>query len=246
MFKLRIVAMPFTLAHPAAVLPLKRFCPRPLSFAGLVVGSIVPDAGYLFGHFKVDEFSHTFMGSFGFDLPAGILMVALFYGLRRRAVEFLPETQRRRFLPLCSQPVPSIFVLVISILLGAWTHLLWDSFTHKNGWFVQRVPLLQLQMFEVRHHPILPSHIILYASSFAGVAWLCYVYEQLVQMADSAAQPAKFSTNLRNALFVGVLVLPIEAVHHLAAAPIGLAIAGLCSAALVLGILLWPNPLPAR
>ena len=34
--------MPFTLAHPAAVLPLRRW----LWFPGLVAGAVAPDVGY--------------------------------------------------------------------------------------------------------------------------------------------------------------------------------------------------------
>jgi Domain of unknown function (DUF4184) len=38
--------MPWTLAHPAAVLPLRPLCPHRLSFGALVVGSVSPDIGY--------------------------------------------------------------------------------------------------------------------------------------------------------------------------------------------------------
>jgi len=62
-----IKTMPFPVAHPAAVLPLRRYCPRYLSFPALVVGSLSPDLGYLFGHLHADWFSHRFWaGSFGF------------------------------------------------------------------------------------------------------------------------------------------------------------------------------------
>src|SRR6267142_2803077 len=71
--------MPFTLAHPAVVLPLRRFSPRVLSFPALVVGSITPDVGYCFGRLNVEEFSHSFVGSLAFCLPVGLLMVAIFY-----------------------------------------------------------------------------------------------------------------------------------------------------------------------
>ena len=40
--------MPFPLAHPAAVLPFRRYCSRWLNFPALVIGSLVPDLGYLF------------------------------------------------------------------------------------------------------------------------------------------------------------------------------------------------------
>lgn len=239
--------MPFTLAHPAAVLPLKRFCPRHLSFGGLVVGSIVPDTAYLFENFKLDTFSHTFVGSLGYGLPVGLLMAWLFYGLRRKAVEWLPKTRQSLLMPMCLHPAPPLIFLAISILLGAWTHLLWDSFTHKNGWLVQQVPLLQIQVLQLGRHQLFLCQALGYASSFAGVAWLFLAYEKWLQTVDPETSPASFQKHLRNALFVGMLVLPIEAVHQLIHAPIGLALVAMCSIALMLGVFLGlANPAPAR
>jgi hypothetical protein len=83
--------MPFPVAHPAAVLPLRRYCPRYLSFPALVVGSLSPDFGYVFGHLQVDRFSHRFWaGSFGFCLPAGLLIVWVFYLVRAPLLAILP------------------------------------------------------------------------------------------------------------------------------------------------------------
>jgi hypothetical protein len=236
--------MPFTLAHPAAVLPLKRYCPRFLGFAGLVMGSVAPDAGYLF---KLENFSHSFVGSFAFSLPVAIVMLALFYGLRRRIVELLPDAQRRIFLPPCKQPVPSLFVMVISILIGAWTHLLWDSFTHRKGWLVVRLPFLQIQTVQWAHHRLLLCDVLTYACSFAGVALLYFAYAQWREQADPALPRVSFQTGLRNALFVGLLVLPIEALHHLIRSAAGYALVGLCSMAMVIGIVLGiGNPFSVR
>ena len=30
----------------------------------------------------------------------------------------------------------------LAIVVGVWTHLLWDSFTHTDGWVVRRVSAL--------------------------------------------------------------------------------------------------------
>jgi hypothetical protein len=38
--------MPFTFAHPAAVLPLRRFCPDRLVWSALVIGTVSPDLEY--------------------------------------------------------------------------------------------------------------------------------------------------------------------------------------------------------
>jgi len=97
--------MPFTLAHPAAVLPFRRFCPRHFNFPALVIGSITPDIGYLFGRWNVDEFSHSLPGSLGFGLPVGIVLMILFYSLRLPVIGILPKRQRQIFSPCASAPL---------------------------------------------------------------------------------------------------------------------------------------------
>ncbi|HZV35463.1 MAG TPA: DUF4184 family protein [Verrucomicrobiae bacterium] len=230
--------MPFPLAHPAAILPLKRFCPRYLSLGALVIGSIVPDVAYLFGRLRLDEFSHTFVGSFGFSLPVGMLSVWLFYGLRQQMVEWLPDSQRRLLMPLCQQPVPPVIVLVISVLIGAWTHLLWDSFTHSHGWLVLHEPLLQVQLMQFGDHRLLLCHLLWYVSSFVGFVLLCLAYEKWLQRANLMLPQPRPQLRLRNALLAGLLLVPLEAVHHLAGTSIALVLLGVLSIILAVGVML--------
>jgi hypothetical protein len=244
-FRLQIVDMPFTLAHPAAILPLRRFCPRYLSFTGLVVGSVVPDASYCFGPLHVDVFAHRFVGIFGFALPAGMAMLLVFYLLRQGAVEWLPENQRRIFEPLCRKPPPPIWVLAVSVVIGAFTHIVWDSFTHQHGWLVERLPALQMPLLTFANHRMLVCHFLWYFCSFVGVAWVCFAYEQWRQGADPQTPRFSIHARLAKALLVGLLVLPIEVVHHLVTGSMGFAMVGLCSLALVLVVALnFGNPLP--
>src|ERR1700685_2244171 len=105
--------MPFTFAHPAAILPLRRFCPRFFSFPALVIGSLCPDAGYCFGTLDMDDFSHSLKGSIEFCLPVGVVMLGFFYGLRLPVVEMLPERHRKFFLPLCRRPIGSPLTVII-------------------------------------------------------------------------------------------------------------------------------------
>src|SRR5271154_5340312 len=110
--------MPFTLAHPAAILPLRRFCPRFFSFPALVIGSISPDVGYCFGTLDVDDFSHSLKGSIEFCLPVGVVMLGFFYALRLPAVEILPERPRKYLLPFCPQPIGSPWTVLASLMVG--------------------------------------------------------------------------------------------------------------------------------
>lgn len=207
--------MPFPLAHPAAVLPLRRYCPRFFNFPALIVGSLSPDAGYCFGRLNIEEFSHSFIGGFGFGLPAGIVMLGLFYGLRSLVVGILPNRQRQILLPLCRRPFGSPFVAVVSLLVGIWTHLLLDSFTHKHGWLVEHLPILQAPIVSVDNRTLRLCNVIWYVCSFVAVAWLYFVYEHWTETIDMTAHRSSIWARIRNAFLVGILVLPIAMIHTL-------------------------------
>lgn len=65
--------MPFTLAHPAAVLPLHRRLRRRASLSALVVGSITPDLAYFLPLGVSGSQSHSALGLLVFCLPVGML-----------------------------------------------------------------------------------------------------------------------------------------------------------------------------
>ena len=137
--------MPFTLAHPAAILPLRGIS-RYLRTAPLVIGALIPDLPYYVPgrlmHLRPD--THSIAGAFSTDLVLGYLMLAGVLVLRRPLTALL--TPRARGLCLGAlRPFTrwqEWAAAPLAILLGVWSHLLWDSFTHENGWMVRRVALL--------------------------------------------------------------------------------------------------------
>ncbi len=227
--------MPFPLAHPAAILPLRRLCPRYLSFPALVMGSMVPDAGYFSGRLRLEELSHSFVGSFAFALPVGVVALLLTYGGRafalRRFVPASPLTLLLRDWPALGNPA----VVLLSLLLGAWTHLFLDSFTHRSGWLVQHVPFLQLSLMSVAGRSVRVCSILWYACSFAGIA-LVFVAFWNWQRTLSAGSPAALPhrANWTAALLVAGAVLPIEVVHHLVRNWVGMLLVALMTLSLLL------------
>ena len=160
--------MPFPLAHPAAVLPLRRFCPQRLDFSALVIGSVLPDMAYtiddlnkfsrtlvyIFGPaaedlpwvkqaWDWDDFSHTFLGSIGFCLPLGFILLMASYSLRLALVRTLPNPHRDALLPLGGGRTCSLWTCVISLLIGIWTHIAWDSLTNSDRWLGQHWAFLR-------------------------------------------------------------------------------------------------------
>ena len=235
-----IISMPFTLAHPAAVLPFRRFCPRFFSFPALVVGSLSPDVGYCFGTLNIDDFSHSLKGSIEFCLPVGVVMLGLYYGLCHPVIETLPERQRKVFLPFCRRPIGSLLTVIVSLLVGIWIHLLLDSFTHKHGWLTENLPLLQAPMFSIGRYTFKVFNLLWYACSFAGIVWLWLAWEQ---WRNNLSDPVPQITNRRKiwvkAILAAALMVPIELTHHLLPGLLGLAIVAGYSALIIIGVVLW-------
>src|ERR1044072_2205010 len=91
--------MPFPLAHPAAGLPFRRWCPRYFSFSALVVGILVADVGYFSGQYHLGEFSRRFfVGTVAFCLPVGMLIIIMFRLVRPPIISLFSQRWRSMFL----------------------------------------------------------------------------------------------------------------------------------------------------
>ncbi|MBW0252872.1 DUF4184 family protein [Cellulomonas sp. PS-H5] len=151
--------MPFTLAHPAAVLPLAR---RPLVPAALVAGALAPDvpyflplprsAGSWYEPFVNATTTHAWPGALTVAVPSAALLLGLWWLVRAplRALVATgpgePEERRGAGAPrgAASGSISRTAAwLVVSLVLGVLTHVVWDAFTHGDGALVQRVAWLR-------------------------------------------------------------------------------------------------------
>lgn len=138
--------MPWTLSHPAAVLPFRRFAKRPLTFAALVIGSMTPDIGFYINRFDLSDFAHTFAGTFLACVPSGLVLLLGLCLFCRPICYALPSPHRQALLPLCPglpRGLKHWSLVLLALLFGSWTHVFWDAFTHEPGWFVDRWHWLQ-------------------------------------------------------------------------------------------------------
>ena len=172
--------MPFTFSHPAIVLPVTYLPRKWYSLTGLIIGSLTPDFEY-FLRMKVESnYSHTLSGVFWFDLPLGILLAFIFHNIVRNKLFYnLPTVLTTRLLAFNDFNwnyyfKKNWFVVIVSIIIGALSHIFWDSFTHDSGFFVQTIPSLkskinvlgiQLPVFKILQHgsTIIGALIIAYA-----------------------------------------------------------------------------------
>lgn len=185
--------MPFTLAHPAAVLPLRRW--SRLNFSALVIGSMTPDFGYYLLQPELRLETHSLAGSIETCLPVGLLLTLVYEWLKEPLCRTLPQPHRTALLPLaqrCQDPTLSILLITsISVLLGIWSHLLWDAFTHRSYWGPQHLPLLRWKMFGAAGKNFLVSDCLQWLSSAFGLVVLGRAYARwLKSQATTAPQAA--------------------------------------------------------
>lgn len=173
--------MPFTLAHPAAILPLRGL--KYLRTAPLIIGAMIPDLPYYlparFG--LIGPETHSVTASFTTCLALGYAALGCVFLLRRPLTALLSARARWLFLtalaPLSRRPLEWALASV-SIILGVWTHLLWDSFTHTDGWVVRRVAVLSATVtFGGYGGPV--CHVLQYLSSAFGLAAMAVWYWRL-------------------------------------------------------------------
>lgn len=174
--------MPFTPAHAAAAIPFRR---TPLIPSALVVGCFSPDFEYFLRLAPRGSFGHTLTGLFAFDLPTAVVVLWLFHAYAKKPIlAWLPEAVRER-LPICStfsslRNARQIMLILVSIIIGAATHVLWDSFTHPFFWPYHHWLLLSRTIRLPLVGPVPCFKIFQHLSTFVGIAvlllWLWHWY----------------------------------------------------------------------
>ncbi len=174
--------MPFTLSHPAIILPLAKASPKWVSLTGLIIGSLTPDFGYFIQMPVENLASHSLTGLIYFDLPVALMLTFVFHNIVRDPLyNNLPVQLGMRLLPYQSFKWNDYFktqwvIIIPSILLGAASHLFWDGFTHGNGYFVQTIHALTIpvNIFDES----IPIYRIFrtFSSLFGGLIVLYYLF----------------------------------------------------------------------
>jgi hypothetical protein len=122
--------VPYPFAHPAAVLPLIGPMGRFAVPSALVLGSIVPDFWYFIPSVSRLD-SHSPAALLWFCLPIGLLLYVLFHLLLKEPLIALLSPRLGGFTSP-GLPAAPWRAVIISLLAGALTHIVWDALTHSN------------------------------------------------------------------------------------------------------------------
>ena len=176
--------MPITFSHPAAVVPLLGVGLVP---SALVIGSITPDLPYYLPGPLTSARTHAASGIVTFDLVLGLLAFLVWHVLLApTAVALAPAALRERLAPGLPVPareyVPRWWLVLVSLAIGAATHVVWDSFSHPGRWGTDRIGWLREE-----HGPFMGYTWVQYGSGAVGFVVLAIGPRALV--AAHAAHP---------------------------------------------------------
>ncbi len=83
--------------------------------------------------------------------------------------------------------LPHIITAAASLLVGVWTHILWDSFTHQNGWAVIRIAFLREPVFQVGSVDFPTYQLLQHLSTVGAIAVLTTTYYLWLQRAGASS-----------------------------------------------------------
>lgn len=171
--------MPWTFAHPAAAVLVRRFGGASLPLSGLAMGSLSPDFGYYIGAFGVATHAHTLRGTLEVCVPSACVLLLILLRLRGLLVAPLPQPHRRAIECLSSPSLLStanIARMLVALWVGAMTHLAWDSFTHASGAMVSVIAPLRQVLFEISGRAFATYTILQHVGTLFGIVVIGTAY----------------------------------------------------------------------
>ena len=164
--------MAYTISHTIIAPAIYHFSRQQLPLAAIVIGCMLPDLTRFF----IDEtFSHHWLGMLSINLCFGILIFQLWQFFYRPVVYAFADVQAPIRLKL---NIDGIFVLILALILGNASHLIWDGITHLDHrtfiateFLSEQVPVLNI-----------PMHLALqYASSIISAPLLYFVVKPFLE-----------------------------------------------------------------
>ncbi|HEX2956830.1 MAG TPA: DUF4184 family protein [Chitinispirillaceae bacterium] len=204
--------MPLTISHPAAVIPLKKFG---LPLSALVTGSVIPDFEFFLRFSSTRVVGHTLPGIFLFCLPVGILILFLFHKIiKKPLLALLPQSHRSRISAAGTEfsffPFRQFIKIIMALLIGILSHLLFDSLTHENSFFTSHISLLSYSIFKTPFGSLRVYFLLQQLLSFIGflliLRWYSAWYKRITH---SRTHPSGLSRNQKQKILVLIMLFTL-------------------------------------
>lgn len=201
--------MPFTFSHPAAVLPFTRLKPQWFSLTALIIGSLAPDFEYFLRMEMYGHYSHTIQGIFFFNLPLVIILSFVYHIIVRDSlINNLPTFLSNRLSSFIDFEwnryfKKNVLVILVSALIGVSSHIIWDGFTHANGFFVENIRGLK-SVFYVGGQRFHVFNVLQHLSSLMGAIVVVLWVMKIPQNTETVLRK---STNYWPKVFVAFVAI---------------------------------------
>jgi len=207
----------------AAVLPLLRRRKWQLSATGLLLGSMAPDFEKFMRMSLHNGHSHTWGSIFYFSVPVALGLAFVFHLVVRDALlAHLPPPLYQRLATTHRLGWPAYFRrryvrVLLSVVLGAASHILWDALTHRRPYLASYLPELLVRLPLPLHPPLFKVLELL--SSVGGLAALAFFVWRLPRTTTAYNSPAAVRRYWRlvgttAGLLLLVRVLPVASSLH--------------------------------
>ena len=190
--------MPFTFCHPAIILPLTKS--KNLSTSALIIGSTAPDFEYFIRMDMIRTHSHDFWSIFYFNIPITILLYFIFqFIVKIPLINNSTSFFYNRFNKYKAQKqnllsIENLRIVILSAGIGTFSHLLWDSFTHKEGLFEGQLPFLLDSFHFLNQDVIVFQFLQTWSSIIGGVYILYFIYKMPVNQVEKKSNLLQFWT----------------------------------------------------
>ena len=176
-----------------------------------------PDFHYFITLSPGGKASHSVAGAFYLDLPLAFAALCFFHwGLKLPLISLLPEWHQERLVrfavPFRLGPPKRFLLIAVSLLIGIFSHLIWDSFTHGRGWIVQHVAFLRsmpLQQVGI-YRPV--SNWLQHLSTIVGLVVLMTSYSRWSRSVAPEQAAEKFKLSKRVKLAVILVIGSVAAI----------------------------------
>lgn len=135
--------MPFTISHAIAAYPVHHLTRRKIPVMPVVIGSMSPDFPYLLMMTPVHAPGHSIPGVWIYCLLPALLILVLWYRWLEQPILKLLALPRAQI----TWNFRAVLLVILGVLLGAYSHLLWDATSHAYGYFVHNSEFWHSEIF---------------------------------------------------------------------------------------------------
>ena len=176
--------MPFTFAHAAAGIPLRRL---PLVWSAFFIGCFAPDFEYFLWLSPQNGLGHHYPGILTFTIPVALATLWAFHQfVREPMTRLLPIRVQQRLMASVGsfrwRGGKRTAAILGSIVLGIASHVFWDAFTHIDTWATDLWPALVTPITLPVFGPRPLVNLLQLVSSVLGIValalWACAWYQR--------------------------------------------------------------------